>query len=165
MAYAKESVSKSHTCHCSRIGHLLSRLGIVGSVVVGSGQILKYHLKRLQCNTVRIICSHNRSNCLEVVRYGINTRCACKALGSAHMKVCINDCHVRKQFVISQRIFNTCCFISNYCKRCNFRTGTCRCGDGNEECLFPHLGEFVNSLSDIHETHCHIKEICFGMFI
>ena len=42
VAYAEEGVCESHTCHGGGISHLLSRLDVVGAVVIGSGQILKY---------------------------------------------------------------------------------------------------------------------------
>ena len=81
------------------------------------------------------------------------------------MQIGIDNRHIGQQLVIGKRIFNARLFVGNYGERRNLRTRTRRSGNCDKVSLFSHLGESVNSLSYIHETHRHIVEVYFGVFV
>ena len=81
------------------------------------------------------------------------------------MEISIDDCHIWKKLIVSKRILNACLFVSNNCEWCYFRACTCGCGNCDKVCLFTHLGEGINSLTDIDKAHCHIHKVSFGMLI
>ena len=81
------------------------------------------------------------------------------------MIIRVDDSHLRKKLIVRKRIFNARGLVGYNRERRNFGTRTRGSGDSDEVCLFAHLREGVNSLSDIHEAHCHIEEVDFGMFV
>ena len=99
------------------------------------------------------------------MRYGVDTRCCRKTLRSIHHNVCVDYSHVWHKFIVCKRIFYACLFIGDNGKRRNFGTCTCRRRNCNEKCFFAHFREGINSLSDIHKTHCKIHEVYFRMFV
>ena len=86
-------------------------------------------------------------------------------LWSVHHHICIHDCHLWHQLIVSQRILHAGLLIGDNRKGSNFRTGT----GGGRNCykvgLLAHLGEAVNALADVNEAHSHILEVCIGMLI
>ena len=99
------------------------------------------------------------------MRNSVDTGGGGESLGCAHVKIRVNDSHVRKKLIVGQRIFYAACFVGDNSERSDLRAGACRGGNGNEVCLFAHLREGVNTLSDVDEAHCHIHEVRFGVFI
>ena len=81
------------------------------------------------------------------------------------MQIGVDDGHVGEQLIIGQRIFNSALFIGYYCKGSDLAARSGRGGDGNELSLFAHLGESVNTLADIHETHGNIHEVHIVMLV
>ena len=99
------------------------------------------------------------------MRYGVDARCARETLGSVHHHIGVNDCHFGHKLIIGKRIFNAAVFIGDN-RKGSYLTARARCcGNCDEIGLFSHLGEGVNTLSDIGKAHCHIHEIGFGMLI
>ena len=95
----------------------------------------------------------------------VYTRGGGKSLGSCHLEIWVNYCHVRQQLVVRKGILYAALFICDNGKWSDLGACTCRCGDGDEVCLFAHFRECVYSLSDIHESHSHIHEVSVGMFV
>ena len=95
----------------------------------------------------------------------VDTRSGSKSLGRAHVEIGINNRHIREQLIVCERIFYACLFIGDYRERRNLTACTRRCRDSNKIRLFAHFRESVNTLSDIHEAHCHIHEVDFGVFV
>ena len=165
MAHAEESICESHTGHRSRIGHLLSRFHVCRSLFISSREILKDRLQCLDRQAVRIIRCHHGSDRFKGMGHSVNTGGSGQTLWSGHMEIRIDDCHIRKELVIRQRILNASLLIRNDREGSYLRTGTGGCGDRDKVSLLSHLGEGVDTLADIHEAHGHIHEIRFRMFI
>ena len=165
VTYAKECICECHTCHSSCVTHLLSCDRIVRTIVVSSWEILKYHLKRTECKTICEVCSHHWSISLKSMCYSIDTGSRGKSLRGIHHHVGINDCHLRKELVICKWVLNSCSLVCDNRERCNLRTCTCWCRNSDEVCLLTHLRECINTLTDIAETHCHIKEVNLRVLI
>ena len=81
------------------------------------------------------------------------------------MEVGVDDCHVGKKLVVSKRILHTGLFVGDNRKRSNLRSCTCGGRNRDEVSLLTHLGEGINSLTDIDKSHCHIHKVCFGMLV
>ena len=164
MIYSKESVCKSHTSHAGSVCHMVSCLYII-SVSVSSWKIIKYQLDCFQSKTVCIVRSHYGNICLDRVSHNVNTGSAGQAFRCAHHVVCVNNSHVRHQFIVCQRPFDSCFFVCNNGKRSYLRTCTGRCWDCYKVSFFTHFREGIDSLADIHEIHCHIVKISVRILI
>ena len=119
VAYTKECVGKCHTSHSRSSSHLFSCLGIVRSIFICRWEIFKYILHGLKCETISIICSHNRSICFKSMCKCIYTRCGCKSFRLIHTHISINNSHLRKQFIVGKRVLYASLFISDNCEWCN----------------------------------------------
>ena len=95
----------------------------------------------------------------------VNTGSAGQTFWLGHHVVCIDDCHVWQQLIVSQRVFCAVAVIGDNCKWSYLGTGTRRGWDCNKVCFFAHLREGVNSLADIHEAHSQIQEVYFRMLV
>ena len=81
------------------------------------------------------------------------------------MQISVNDRHVGHQLVVGKRILDSGLFVGDNGERSNLGTGTGRGRDCNEVSLFTHLGESIDTLTDIREAHSHIHEVCFRMLV
>ena len=70
----------------------------------------------------RQICCHDRYISLNRMCHNINTRSACQSFWLCHHIVYVYNCHIRQQFIISNRPFYTSLSISDDCKRRHLRT-------------------------------------------
>ena len=103
VAHAQEGVGEGHTGHGGGVGHLLAGLGIVGAVVIGTGQVLKDDLQGLERQTVGVIGSHHAGIGLQRVGHGVDTAGGGQAAGRGHMEVRVDDGHLGQQLVVGQR--------------------------------------------------------------
>ena len=95
----------------------------------------------------------------------VNAGCAGETSWLAHHVVSINNCHIRQQRVICQRILDTGLLICDNSERSNLGTCTGRSRNSDEICFLAHLREGIYTFPDINETHSHIHEIHFRMLI
>ena len=165
VADTEECVCECHTCHRSSVSHLLTCLYVGLTVIVCSGKVLKDHLESAECKTVSVVGCEHCGVSLNCVGYCVDTRSSSESLGSGHMEIGVDDCHVGKKLVVSKRILHTGLFVGDNCERSNLRAGTCGGRNCDEVSLFTHLGEGVDSLTDINESHCHIHKVCFRMLV
>ncbi|CDD01390.1 unknown [Ruminococcus sp. CAG:382] len=166
--YAEERIRKRHTCHCCCICHLFARFGIrhaCAGTVVCSGEIFEYILECTECKTVRVVGRHHGSICLKAVADSVDTGCGGESSRCAHHHVCVHDCHLGHELIVGKRVLDSGVFVCDDRERCYFGACAGRCRDGNEICLVAHVREGVDSLADVHEAHCHVKKVCFGMLI
>lgn len=80
-------------------------------------------------------------------------------------KVSIDNCHIRGQGVVSQRVFLTGRIVSNNRKRSYFRTGTRSGGDRNHFRFDTHFRELVDTFTDVHKAQRQFFEVSFRMFV
>ena len=165
VVHAQEGICKSKTCHAGGVCHLFSCFCICCTIFIRAGQIRKYILNGFQRQAVRIIGSHHGNVCLQRMGHNIDTGRAGQALRHVHHIICIDNGHIGQKLIISQRPFLSGCFIGDDGKGRYLGTGSGGGGDCHEISLFAHLREGINSLADIHEIHCHVHEIHFGMLI
>ena len=138
---------------------------IICSVFISRWQVFKYHFHCFHSKTIRVICCHDRYICLDRMCHNINTGCTCQSFWGCHCIVNIYDCHIRKQFVVSNRPFYTSLCICDDRERCHLRSCSRRCRNCYKICLLSHFRECKYSLTNIHEIHCHVFKVCFRMFI
>ena len=81
------------------------------------------------------------------------------------MEIGIDNSHIGKQLVICKRILHAGLLVGDNREGSDFGSGTRGGGDCNEIRLFTHLGEGVNSLADIDESHRHIHKVGFRMLV
>ena len=161
----KECICECHTSHTGSICHFFTSLRIICSVLICRWKVLEYKLNSLHSKTICVICSHDRYICLNCMCHNVDTWSTCQSLRLCHHVVYVYDCHVWKQSVVSDWPFNTCVSVCDDCKWCYLRTCSWRCWDSYEVSFLSHLRECKYSLTDVHEVHSHIFEVCFRMLI
>ena len=165
VADSEERVCERHTCHCCGVSHFFTGFNVYLTVIVSAGEIFEYRLQRLFRKTVGIIGSHNRSVCFQRVGNGVDTGSGGKSSRRAHMEIGVDYSHIGQQLIVCERIFDSAVLIGDDGDRSNFRTRAGGSRDSDEVRFFSHLREGVNSLTDIDESHRHIHEVCFGVFV
>ena len=165
VAYSEECVCESHARHSRGVCHFFTRKHVGLSVVVSARQIFENGFQRFERKTVGVIGRHHRRVRFQRVSYGVDTACGGKSARRAHMEIRVDNCHFGQKFVVGKGIFHARFFIGNNRKRGNFAARARRRRDCDEVRFFAHLREGVNTLSDVHETHCHIHKVGFGVFV
>ena len=116
MAHSEERVRKSHTRHGGGVRHLLTRLRIIGTVVIAAGKIFKYIFKSAYCEAVRVIGGKHRRIRLKSMGHGVDTGGGSQTLGLVHHHIRIDNRHVRKQLIVGKRVFHSADLIGDNCE-------------------------------------------------
>ena len=165
VADAQERICKGHTGHGCGIRHLLTGLHIGLTILICPGQVLENVFQCLQSQTIGIVGSQHSCVGLHGMGHSVDAGCCGQTLGSTHVEIRIDDCHIGQQLIICQRILDARGFICDNSKRSYLRAGAGRGRNRNEIGLLAHLGEGIDSLADIDEAHCHIHEVCLSMLV
>ncbi len=148
----EEGVGKRNTGDGGSIVYALTRHRIFGSFGIAGWQILFQQFQCLQRLSVRVFIRQHWNISFQRVGYGIQTAEGAEWTRHIHHQVGIDNRHIRRQRVVSERIFLTRRIIGHYSKRCDFWTGTGRGGNGNHARFDTHFRELVDTFTDIHET-------------
>ena len=124
VVHAEERICECHTCHAGSIVHLFTCLRIVRAVLVCGRKVVEYKLNSLHCKSVCVVGCHDGYICLDRMCHNVDTGRACQSFRSCHSIVNVNDCHVRKQSVVSDRPFNACLSVCDDRERSYLRTCT-----------------------------------------
>ena len=165
MADAEEGVRERDARHRGGVRHLFARDGVVCAVRIGAGQVFKDLFGGYERLTVGVRRSHDGGICLERMGERVDTGRGGQTLRHGHHEVCVDDRHLREQFVVGEGVLDARRFVGDDGERRDLGTGTGGGRDGDEVSLFAHLGEGVHPLADIHEAHRHVEEVHFGMFV
>ena len=130
---SQQSVGEGHTSQALCVVHLLSGIHIAS---VGSRKVFQYHLDGLQCQRIGERTMQGGNVCLDGVSQRIHTCVShlfCRKVGN---QIGINDCHIRGDIEVSQRIFHTGLIVGDY-GECSYLC--CRAGSGRDGCKFCFL--------------------------
>ena len=98
------------------------------------------------------------------MRQHIHSCICCDRCWNWHDELRIDDCDIRCQCIICQRIFHMCFTVSDDRKWCYFRTSPWCCRDTYELCLFWFI-DLVCPFTDIQEFLFCTEERCVWVFV
>ena len=99
------------------------------------------------------------------MRQRVDARDSRQALRQLHHQLRVDDRHVRRQRVVGQRELLLRHLVRDHRERRHLGARAGRGRNRHEIRLLAHLGEGVNALADIAETHRHIHEVGFRMLV
>ena len=88
-----------------------------------------------------------------------------QSLGHMVDEIGVDNCHIRRQRIIGNRVFNMGFVIGDDCKRRHFGTGARGGRDGNHHRLFTQFGNSADTFADIHKTHGNVFKVNLRMLV
>ena len=133
----QQSVGERHTSQALCVVHLSARSHVT---VVGLDQVSLDHLDRMDSKRVGVVAVCGGYISLNSVSHSVHT-CVCnQLLRHSFSQVGINDCNIRSDLEVSDRVFDTVVVISDDGERGDLGSGTGGGRNSAEVCFLSQLG-------------------------